>query len=207
MTALAFGGLLGPKHNSKIRRWESHAGYNIAEKSSGFRDPRTLAELAGKVMGMLMIPASGIVLILPNMLTGTSPSMGEAALLFAFVITGFALHRHADRGFRRKIQFDPSARVVRIGTLNEKERFFETMTFSADQVESLYIVRSKAPGVPARLMMRIKPGAKTVQLLEAPEKTLVPILVSATETMQPPTKNMRRVKTVPTGRFIRVSLG
>ena len=154
-----------------------------------------------------MIPASGIFLILPNLLSATSPSMGKAALLFAFVITGFALHRHADRGFRRKIQFDPSARVVRLGTLNEKERFHETHSFPAESVESLFIVRSKAPGVPARLMMRLKPGAKTIQLLAAPEKTLVPILVSATETMKPPAESLRRVKTVPSGRFIRVSLG
>ena len=196
------------KAASKLRVWESHWGFNVSEKKKRKNDQNTLWELAIKLVGMMMIPAAGIILFLPGL---SAPSTGvivvQAAMLFAFLTVGYALHRYADRGFRLKFQVDSARGEVRIGTLNAKDRFCVRTVLQVGQIESVFIVRSKEPSKPAQLRIRLKTGVNTVSLAEGSEHSLVPILERIIVTLQPPRANKRRVRTKTTGRFIRASFG
>lgn len=193
---------------SKLRVWDSHWGFNVSEKKKRKNDQSTLWELAIKLVGMMMIPAAGIVLFLPGM---TSPTTGvivvQAAMLFAFLAVGFGLHRYADRGFRMKFQVDSARGELRLGTLNAKDRFCVRTVLKVKDIESVFIVRSKEPGKPAQLRVRMKSGTSTVPLAEGSEHSLVPILERIIVTLQPPRANKRRVRTMTTGQFIRASFG
>ncbi|NNL17437.1 MAG: hypothetical protein HKP37_01730 [Boseongicola sp.] len=193
---------------SKLRVWDSHWGFNVSEKKKRKNDQSTLWELAIKLVGMMMIPAAGIVLFLPGM---TSPTNGiiavQAAMLFAFLAVGYGLHRYADRGFRMKFQVDSARGELRLGTLNAKDRFCVRTVLKVADIESVFIVRSKEPGKPAQLRVRMKSGTSTVPLAEGSERSLVPILERIIVTLQPPRANKRRVRTMTTGQFIRASFG
>lgn len=193
---------------SKLRIWDSHWGFNVSERKKRRKDPSILWEGAIKLVGMMMIPAAGIVLFLPGM---TSPTGGviavQAAMLFAFVAVGYSLHRYADKGFRSKFQVDASRGEIRIGTLNAKDRFFVRTVVKVSSIESVFIVRSKAPGKPAQLRIRLKSGVQTVQLAEGSEHALVPILERIIVSLKPTSPRQRRMRTKTTGRFIRASFG
>ncbi len=193
---------------SKLRVWDAHWGFNVSEKKKRKNDKSTLWELGIKLVGMMMIPAAGIILFLPGLqVSTTSVVVVQAAMLFAFLAVGFGLHRYADRGFRTKFQVDSARGELRIGTLNAKDRFFVRTILSVTNIESVFIVRSKEPGKPAQLRVRMKTGTTTVPLAEGSERTLVPILERMIVTLQPPRANKRRVRTMTTGKFIRASFG
>ena len=193
---------------TKLRIWDSHWGFNVSEKKKRRNDPSTHWELAIKLVGMMMIPAAGIVLFLPGL---TNPTTGvvavQGAMLFAFLAVGFGLHRYADRGFRMKFQVDSARGELRIGTLNAKDRFCVRTVLKVADIESVFIVRSKQPGKPAQLRVRMKTGTSTVQLAEGSERSLVPVLERIIVTLQPPRSTKRRVRTMTTGKFIRASFG
>ena len=193
---------------SKLRVWDSHWGFNVSEKKKRKNDQSTLWELGIKLVGMMMIPAAGIMLFLPGLNSpSTSILVVQGAMLFAFLAVGFGLHHYADRGFRLKFQVDSARGELRIGTLNAKDRFFVRTILNVPDIESVFIVRSKAPGKPAQLRVRMKSGTATVPLAEGPERSLVPILERIIVTLQPPRANKRRVRTMTTGQFIRASFG
>lgn len=193
---------------SKLRVWDSHWGFNVSEKKKRKNDESTLWELGVKLVGMMMIPAAGIILFLPGLSSAsTSVMVVQAAMLFAFLAVGFGLHRYADRGFRKKFQVDSARGELRIGTLNAKDRFFVRTILNVSNIESVFIVRSKDHGKPAQLRVRMKTGTTTVPLAEGSEHSLVPILERIIITLQPPRGNKRRVRTMTTGRFIRASFG
>ena len=193
---------------SKLRIWDSHWGFNVSEKKKRKNDQNILWELAIKLVGMMMIPAAGIMLFMPGL---TSPSTGvvavQGAMLFAFLAVGFGLHRYADRGFRMKFQVDSARGEVRIGTLNAKDRFCVRTVVPVGNIESVFIIRSKVPSKPAQLRVRLKAGTQTVPLAEGSEHALVPVLERIIVTLQPPRSQNRRVRTKTTGRFIRASFG
>lgn len=193
---------------SKLRVWESHWGFNVSEKKKRKNDQSTLWELGIKLVGMMMIPAAGIVLFLPGLSSPTtSVIIVQGAMLFAFLAVGFGLHRYADRGFRMKFQVDSASGELRIGTLNAKDRFFVRTILKVSEIESVFIVRSKEPTKPAQLRVRMKRGTGTVPLAEGSERSLVPILERIINTLQPPRATKRRVRTMTTGQFIRASFG
>lgn len=193
---------------SKLRVWESHWGFNVSEKKKRTNDQSILSELAIKLVGMMMIPAAGIVLFLPGI---QSQSNGvvvvQAAMLLAFLAVGFGLHRYADRGFRMKFQVDSARSEIRVGTLNAKDGFYIRTILKVDDIESVFIVRSKEPSKPAQLRVRMKAGTQTVPLAEGSEHSLVPILERIIVTLQPTRGRNRRVRTKMTGQFIRASFG
>ena len=193
---------------SSLRVWDSHWGFNVSEKKKRKTDPNILWEFAIKLVGMMMIPASGIVLFLPGMTTPTGGVIAvQAGMLFAFLAVGFSLHRYADKGFRGKFQVDSARGEIRIGTLNAKDRFSLRTVIKVKDIESIFIVRSKDLGKSAQLRVRMKSGAQTIRLTEGSEKTLVPILERMIITLRPQPNNRRRVRTKTTGRFIRASFG
>ena len=195
----------GPTKPSRLRVWDSHWGFNVSEKLANKGDKSVLIETATKMAGMLILPASGIVLFLPGIASSSGGAAVQIAMLGAFGFVGFALHRYADKGFRKKVQIDGDRGEVRVGTLNAKGNFHERASYKVNDIESFFIVRSKTPSVPSRLKMRMKNGALTIPLLESSERTLVPILERIIVTLHPPKKTNRRMRTKTTGRFLRVS--
>ena len=206
-----FWGETSTRTASRLRVWDSHWGFNVSEKKKRKNDPNTLWEFAIKLVGMMMIPAAGIVLFLPAMTAPTAPTGSvlavQGGMLFAFLAVGFSLHRYADKGFRGKFQVDSARGEIRIGTLNAQDRFSLRTLIKVTDVESIFIVRSKDLGKPAQLRVRMKTGAQTIRLTEGSEKSLVPILERMIVTLKPPTNRRRRVRTKTTGRFIRASFG
>jgi len=192
----------------KLRVWDSHWGFNVSEKKRRKNDQSTLWEFGIKLVGMMMIPAAGIILFLPGLGNpDTGVVMVQASMLFAFLAVGFGLHHYADRGFRLKFQVDSARGELRIGTLNAKDRFCVRTILKVPDIESVFIVRSKVSTKPAQLRVRMKRGTQTVPLAEGSELSLVPILERIIVTLQPPRSQKRRVRTMTTGKFIRASFG
>ncbi|MDD9976740.1 MAG: hypothetical protein OXQ30_03245, partial [Boseongicola sp.] len=145
------------------------------------------------------------VLFLPEVVSGAGQTIVQAAMMIAFVLVGFALYRHADKGFRTKIQIDSSNREIRLGTQNAKGRFHLTHTYPVDDVESVFIARSKDTRTKAALKMRVKSGGQTLKLVEGSEAALTPILERVVLSLRPPQMRNRKVVTKATGGFIRMS--
>ena len=204
--ALMFPGVAGgQKQTSQVRVWDTHWGFSISEKLEGRYDPAALTEFVTKLLGMVMLPACGIVLFLPEVVSGAGQTIVQAAMMIAFVLVGFALYRHADKGFRTKIQIDSSNREIRLGTQNAKGRFHLTHTYPVDDVESVFIARSKDTRTKAALKMRVKSGGQTLKLVEGSEAALTPILERVVLSLRPPQMRNRKVVTKATGGFIRMS--
>ena len=210
MQELAIGGVrthASSNRSKRLRMSESHSGLSVTEFSKKQNDSAYYMEMAFKLVGVLLIPAGGIVMFLPQIVAGHASSVTQVAMLAAFVFCGVALHRWADKGFRRRIHINPTRRELCIGTLNADNRFCRRSSYGADLIESFFIVRSKDPKTPAKLTMRLKAGARSICLFEGSEAALVPVLERISKVMQPPQQRNRRVRTQANGGFIRVSFG
>ena len=204
-------GALGTRANSKpskrLRMRETHTGISITEDSGGWTDRAELMEIVFKLVGVLLLPAGGIVMFLPNMLAGHTSLIVPVSMLSAFVFLGVSIHRWANKGFKPKLHVNPTRREVVIGTQNMEGQFHKRRAFSADAIESFFIARSKDRKTPAKLKMRLATGGQSLAVLEGPEKSLIPILERISQLMQPPAKRNQRIRTKANGDFIRVDFG
>ena len=194
----------------QLRLIVTHSGFNIASVPTSKYNQAFLAEFLFKTAGALLIPASGIVLFLPllflpNIADGAAFWGAQVGMLTAFIFVGVALHRWANKGFRQRIHVDATRGEVRIGTLNIDGDFHLRATYPVSEIESFFIVRSGGSALPAKLKMRLKTGTQLINVVEGPERSLVPILERITLTLRPPKMRNRRVRTKTTGRFIRMS--
>lgn len=198
----------GHGDTNQLRTSMTHSGFSVAVMPRGKYDQTFIAEVIFKLTGVLLIPAGGIVLLVPEIALGPALLPVQVGLLAAFIFIGVALHRRADRGFRRKIYVDSVRDEVRTGTLNIAGHFHLLETYPLKEIDSFFIVRSKDSVTPARLKMRLKTGARTISLLEGSEDTLVRILERTTIALRPPQKpSNRKFKTTKTGTFIRMTFG
>ena len=205
-----FGSTKKSRDPLQLRLNVTHSGFNVAIVPRSKYDQAIWAEFLLKLAGALLIPAGGIVmflpvLLLPSALGGTAFWASQLGLLAAFVLLGIAVHRWAGKGFRTKVQVDATRGEVRIGTVNAEGDFHLRATYPVSQIESFFIIRSGGPALPAKLKMRLRTGTQTVNVVEGPESSLVPILERMTLTLRPPKMRNRRVRTKTTGRFIRMS--
>lgn len=210
MNALAtevWGGRSKGDDQAKLFTSMTHSGFSVAVVPSARYDQTFMAEVILKLVGVLLIPLGGLVLFLPEIVDGTAYVMTQLAMLTAFVFVGVAVHRKANRGFRRKIYVDSVRDEIRTGTVNLAGDFHEVAAYPMSKVESFFIVRSKTPGTPAKLKMRLKIGAQTIGLLEGPEAACVKILERISVIMNPPKTNHRSFITKRTGAFIRMTFG
>lgn len=213
MNALAgelFGSTKRSRDTLQIRMTVTHSGLNVASVPRSKRDQAFWLEFLFKVVGALLIPAGGIVMLLPTLLLpGAEHSTlflaGQFGLLAAFIFVGVALHRWAGKGFRPKVEVDATRSEVRLGTVNADGDFHLRATYPVSQIESFFIIRSANPSGASKLKMRLKTGTQTVSVVEGPEASLIPILERITLTLRPPQMKNRRVRTKTTGRFIRMS--
>ena len=191
----------------QLRVFTTQNGFSISVVPRSGHDATYFAEAVYKVIGTMLIPAGGIVLVLPKVADGSAQLIIQALLLLGFVTAGVGLHRWADKGFRRKIEVDALRNEVRIGTVNCDNKFNVLEHHPVKTIESFFIVRSSNADVPSKLKMRLKAGSKTYVVAEGSERQLVPILERITMTLKPPQMKGRRVKTMTTGQFIRASFG
>ena len=210
MNALAadvWNGRSNSNEQVKLRTTMTHSGFSVAVVPKSKYDQTYIAEVILKLVGVLLIPLGGLSLFLPEIVDGTAYIATQLAMLSAFVFVGVAVHRKANRGFRRKIYVDSVRDEIRTGTVNLAGDFHEVATYPMSKVESFFIVRSKNMSTPARLKMRLKLGAQTISLLEGPEATCVKILERISVIMNPPKSNQRSFITKKTGAFIRMTFG
>lgn len=189
----------------RYRMANTTMGFNISETRTATYDRTFVAEAALKIVGIVMVPAAGIVLFLPGIDTTSTYLTAQAALISAFAIVGFALHRYANRGFLSQVRIDTTRGEIRTGTCNTNGDFHHQHTYPVNQIESFFIARSKNAGVPAKLRMRLKTGTNTICLAEGSEDALIPMLERITLALKPPKMQNRRVRTEMTGQFIRMS--
>lgn len=205
--ALQFGTAGQSASQSQLRVNVTNSGFEISEMATSKYDQAFFAETLTKLIGVLMIPAGGIVLFLPKIAASNVFLFTHIAILAAFVLVGVSVHRYADRGFRRRVQVDTTRREVRIGTVNLDGDFHLRSTYVVNDIESFFIIRSKDTRTPAKLHMRLKSGTHTVGIVEGSERALMPILERITLGLQPPQMRNRRVRTKTTGKFIRMTIG
>ena len=203
---VGFGTRRQSSQPKRLRLRETHTGINIVEESKARVDGAYFAEVAFKLVGVLLLPAGGILMFLPRIAMGHSSMITQLCMLAAFVFLGVSLHRWASKGFRRRVQINATRQEICIGTQNIEGNFNKQSVFSSNSIESFFIVRSKSKQTPAKLKMRLADG-HSLCLFESGEKTLVPILERISLAMQPPKMRNQRVRTKANGDFIRVSFG
>ncbi len=190
----------------QLRTCMTHYGFSVSVVPPCKYDRTFLSEMLFKLAGVLFIPAGGIALLVPGLIHGPAQLPVQLGLLASFIFIGVALHRRADRGFRRKVYVDSTREEVRIGTANVAGQFYQTAVYPLTKIDSFFIVRAKTPTAPSCLKMRLKSGARTISLFEGAENTLIRILERITVTLRPPQKTgNRRFKTTMTGAFIRMA--
>ncbi len=190
----------------QLRTSMTHSGFSVSAVPQQKYDRTFLAEMFFKLVGVLLIPAGGIALLVPDIVNGPAELPVQLGLLASFIFIGVALHRRADRGFRRKVYVDSVREEVRIGTANVAGQFHLVATFPLAKIDSFFIVRAKTPSDPCYLKMRLKSGARTINLFTGSEDTLIRILERTTFALRPPEKTgKRRFKTTKTGAFIRMA--
>lgn len=196
---------MGSIEQLRLRVVTTRNGFDVVFASRNGRDIAHYGEAAFKILGTMLIPAGGMALILPTIVEGTAQLAVQASFLMAFVLTGIALHRWADKGFRRRIQVDGVRGEVRIGTVNSENKFSLVESYPVSDIESFFIVRATASDAPCRLKMRLKVGSGAKEIVRGPERALVPVLERITGTLRPPKMRGRRVQTKTTGQFIRAT--
>lgn len=210
MNALAadvWGGRSKSVDQVKLRTSITHSGFSVTAVPKSKYDQTYLAEVILKLVGVLLIPLGGLALFLPEIVDGTAYIATQLAMLSAFVFVGVAVHRKANRGFRKKVYVDSVRDEIRTGTVNLSGDFHEMAAYPMSKVESFFVVRSKDIATPAKLKMRLKVGARTIGLLEGPKPVCVKILEQVSVIMNPPKSNHRSFITKKTGAFIRMTFG
>ena len=139
-------------------------------------DQARFAELVLKALGLAMIPGGLMMLAFSDELQSSTGAMAGIGLPAAFSLIGVALFFYANRGFQRELQVDGGGREIRIGVANSKGAFHERQRFTARDIDSAFLSRSKDATRPSQLCLRRRGLHRPVLLIEGDERSLQPIL-------------------------------
>ena len=122
-----------------------------------------------------MVVLSGAALFLSDAASQTTFET-RLVMFLAVSLLCVGIYAFAGQGFRSTLQVDPVRDQLRLGRVNRQNNFTMRQSFSVDDIESLFIARSKEGRSQARLYLRQKSTQESVLLLQAEESELRPLL-------------------------------
>lgn len=164
---------------------EQSGPLSIRETSWGFivsdlpgqLDVGLVEEASLKFFGLVMILAAGVQWLVPGTLYGGNVLLAKFGMMAMFGLVGFALFRHANRGYRAELHVDAAHREVRIATRNSRGQARARKTFAMRDIEECFVdeMAEGAQGT-ARLCFRVSGEDEPVRIATAPQTDLVPVL-------------------------------
>ena len=162
---------------------ETHWGFIARQDGTGHDK---LFETVFKLVGLALIPLGASLMFVLGEFSISGLLLADIGLPIAFVIVGLALFLHASRGFRKEMQVDGLNRQVRLGVANARGSFHCRRTYSARDIDSAFLVRSRTPSRPSSLNLRLRGIARPVTLIEASESELQPVFERTTSALKAP---------------------
>ncbi len=131
------------------------SGLAARERYERFR-LEAMSEVVLRLAGGLMVAGSMLLwLVLPaNIAPGNTVSNGMLAAMFSAV--GLFVFAYGTRGFRRQLALDADNATLTLTKININEQGRVQRSIDIDDIESLYLLRSKARGNYAGLYVRVR---------------------------------------------------
>lgn len=148
-----------------------------------------------KVVGLSLVPIGCAMMFMIREIPLSGLLLADVGLPIAFVVIGLALFLHASRGFRREVQVDAENRQVRIGVANSAGSFRCHQTLAAREIDSAFLLRSRTPGRPSSLNLRLRGSSRPMMLLEGAELALQPVFERTAEALKTPKARKPKAKT------------
>lgn len=158
----------------------------IVSDLPGDLDLGLVEEVSLKFFALLMILAAGLQWLVPAPIYGGSVVLTKLGMTGMLGLIGFALYRHANRGYRAELHVDAAHREVRIATRNFRGQSRARKRFAMRDIQECFV--DTASGGDARLCFRITGEDVPVQIASAPERDLVPVLERLVRDLTTPRK-------------------
>jgi len=118
--------------------------------------------------------------------------VARLAITVGFLAVGMAIYQYGGRGFRQEVEFDGVRGTIRLVTRNARGTSYVRRRIPMVEAESCYLGRSKTPGAPSQLYLRLKGRVSPLAIGEGDEAELVPVLERLAEIV----KSARRRNTI-----------
>ncbi len=153
---------------------QTYWGYTVSEGDKAQKRGQVF-EIAGKFMGSILLLAAAGLWLLPNASQGSDIMVMKLGITVLFLMVGAVLVWSARKGFNDELQVDLVRKELRMGQRNMAGdcRLVAMLDFS--EVGSVYLMRSKAKGEPARLYLRVGNSDRALEVAQGRADMLEPI--------------------------------
>ncbi|WP_300516727.1 hypothetical protein [Aliiroseovarius sp.] len=153
---------------------QTHWGYTVIE-SDRARARGMALERGGKLLGAVcMLTAFGF-WVLPGTVVGNDTLTMKLALSVSLLFSGLLLIWSARSGYNNEVQIDLARKEMRIGLRNIAGDYQVSAALDFAQIGSVYLMRSKKPGEPARLFLRVGNSDRAVEVADGRVEMLEPL--------------------------------
>lgn len=176
MSTLDFGsfgevpGFGAGRRNGAPKVDETHWGYTIHEHARNKGAQFMWAPFA-RFSGIVLLFIAAALLLLPSPASiADTPLKAVAAVMFA--LFGVVLSRTAPSEDHPEIQVDTNRGELRVGKRGFRGTFRQRAGLTFTDVTSVYLLRSKEHGRPARLFLRLGDHGDALEVASGPEESL-----------------------------------
>lgn len=150
---------------------QTYWGYTVAEGDRGQKRGRAF-EFAGKLIGAGFLMAAAGMWVLPTSLHGPDMMIMKLGVTVLFLMIGAVMVWNARNGFNDELQVDLVRQELRMGQRNAAGDCRLTAMLRFGEVGSVYLMRSKAKGEPARLFLRVGDSDRALEVAQGPAERL-----------------------------------
>ncbi|WP_421703955.1 hypothetical protein [Aliiroseovarius sp.] len=136
------------------RVYQTYWGYVVTEGDRAQSRGKAF-ERVGKVLGLGCVMAAAGLWLLPGALTGPDIVVMKLALTVGLMMAGAVLIWSAKAGFNDEMQVDLVRKELRVGQRNISGDYRLSAQVGFADIGSVFLMRSKKRGEPARLFLRI----------------------------------------------------
>ncbi|MCI2398650.1 hypothetical protein [Aliiroseovarius subalbicans] len=149
-------------------------GYTISEPSTA-QKRGLMVELVSKIIGIGFLLATIGMWFLPSSQAGADVAVMKLGLMVLFMMMGAILVWNARKGFIQELQVDLVRRELRVGQRNLQGDYRLSTQLEFHEIGSVYLMRSKDKGAPARLYLRIGNTENALEVATGKEIELEPV--------------------------------
>ena len=156
------------------RVFQTYWGYVVTEGDQAQSRGRAF-ERVGKMIGFACVLAAMGLWLLPGALTGPDLVVMKLALTVGLMMAGAVLIWSAGAGFNDEVQVDLVRKELRVGQRNISGDFRLSAQVGFRDVGSVFLMRSKKRGEPARLFLRIGNSDQALEVASGRAEFLEPL--------------------------------
>jgi len=153
---------------------QTYWGYTVSEGDKAQKRGQ-LFEMAGKFMGSILLLAAAGLWLLPNASQGPDIMVMKLGITVLFLMVGAVLVWSARKGFNDELQADLVRKELRMGQRNMAGDYRLVAMLDFSEVGSVYLMRSKVKGEPARLYLRVGNSDRALEVAQGRADMLEPI--------------------------------